>query len=294
EFFIVQRERDQLLREKMSVLHNMMITDRVVSLGVLASGLGHHIRNSLVAVRTFLDLAPAKLKEENVDLEELRNPNFWQDFYHHVQAQVARITDMLSDLGAATERASTPFQDQLQIETVMNQALEPLRGRFAEKQITVETRVPANLPCLIVDGQKFSRLFEMLFEDELENLPAGSKVSLDCRLVSSEKQPDAQIELTLRDNGPGLPEEALRSVFDPFFLRHNNPQEFGLRLMTCFFIVYHHGGRIAVQSQPGDGLTFVITLPLQPPPASPREEDARFVTNVLLNETLWEKLLAGP
>jgi len=62
EFFIVQRERDQLLREKMSVLHNMMIADRIVSLGLLAAGLSHHIRNSLVAVKTFLDLAPAKME----------------------------------------------------------------------------------------------------------------------------------------------------------------------------------------------------------------------------------------
>ena len=47
EFFMVQHERDQLLREKMSVLHNMMIADRIVSLGLLAAGLSHHIRNSL-------------------------------------------------------------------------------------------------------------------------------------------------------------------------------------------------------------------------------------------------------
>ena len=60
EFFMVQTERDQLLREKMSVLRNMMIADRIVSLGLLAAGLSHHIRNSLVAVKTFLDLAPGK------------------------------------------------------------------------------------------------------------------------------------------------------------------------------------------------------------------------------------------
>jgi two-component system probable response regulator PhcQ len=60
EFFMVQAERDQLLLEKMSVLRNMMIADRIVSLGLLAAGLSHHIRNSLVAVKTFLDLAPSK------------------------------------------------------------------------------------------------------------------------------------------------------------------------------------------------------------------------------------------
>src|SRR5438552_336855 len=90
EFFIVQRERDQLLKEKMSVLHNMMIADRIVSLGLLAAGLSHHIRNSLVAVKTFLDLAPAKLQEESLDLSGLRNPEFWKDYYTNVQSQIEK------------------------------------------------------------------------------------------------------------------------------------------------------------------------------------------------------------
>src|ERR687895_357482 len=75
EFFMVQRERDLLLKEKLSALQRMMITDRVLSLGILAARLGHHVRNSLVAVRTFLDLAPEKLLEENMDAERMHNPN---------------------------------------------------------------------------------------------------------------------------------------------------------------------------------------------------------------------------
>src|SRR5438552_18077573 len=74
EFFMVQQERDQLLREKMDALHHVMIADRIVSLGLLAAGMSHHIRNSLVAVKTFLDLAPSKLQEEKLDLDGLRNP----------------------------------------------------------------------------------------------------------------------------------------------------------------------------------------------------------------------------
>src|SRR5213083_2663357 len=85
EFFIVQRERDQLLKEKLSVLHNMMIADRIVSLGLLAAGLSHHIRNSLVAVKTFLDLAPAKMEEAKMDLNGMRNPDFWKEYYVSVQ-----------------------------------------------------------------------------------------------------------------------------------------------------------------------------------------------------------------
>ncbi len=92
EFFMVQLERDQLLRQKMSVLHNMMIADRIVSLGLLAAGLSHHIRNSLVAVKTFLDLAPAKMEEEKMDLNGLRNPDFGRNIIKTFRGRLKRST----------------------------------------------------------------------------------------------------------------------------------------------------------------------------------------------------------
>src|SRR5512136_470047 len=104
EFFMVQRERDQLLKEKMSVLHNMMIADRIVSLGLLAAGLSHHIRNALVAVKTFLDLTPSKLQEENLQIDQLRNPDFWKEYYQNVQGQIDKINNMLKDLWTASEK----------------------------------------------------------------------------------------------------------------------------------------------------------------------------------------------
>src|SRR6185436_12672128 len=106
EFFAVQCERDQLLHQKLSVLHNMMIADRIMSLGLLAAGLSHHIRNSLVAVKTFLDLAPAKMAEEKVDLDSLRNPDFWKEYYQNVQFQIERINNLLKDLWTASETPS--------------------------------------------------------------------------------------------------------------------------------------------------------------------------------------------
>src|SRR6266513_5277424 len=119
EFFMVQMERDQLLREKMSVLHNMMIADRIVSLGLLAAGLSHHIRNSLVAVKTFLDLAPSKMEEEKMDLNGLRNPDFWKEYYQNVQTQVGRINNMLKDLWTASEKPTFEFGDRVQLRQVV-------------------------------------------------------------------------------------------------------------------------------------------------------------------------------
>src|SRR3954471_13680122 len=119
EFFIVQRERDQLLREKMSALHNMMIADGIVILGLLAAGLSHHIRNALVAVKTFLDLAPAKMEEEKMDINSLRNPDFWKEYYQNVQGQVGKINNMLKDLWMASEKPAFAFADSVQLRQVV-------------------------------------------------------------------------------------------------------------------------------------------------------------------------------
>src|SRR5262245_6583635 len=151
EFFMVQRERDQLLKEKMSVLHNMMIADRIVSLGLLAAGLSHHIRNSLVAVKTFLDLAPAKLKEESVDIAGLRNPDFWKEYYQNVQSQIEKINNMLKDLWAASEQPSFQFSDRVRLHEVVATAMASLQAGFEAKQIQVDNQIPHSLPELNVD-----------------------------------------------------------------------------------------------------------------------------------------------
>src|SRR5690242_15580322 len=138
EFFMVQRERDQLLKEKMSVLHNMMIADRIVSLGLLAAGLSHHIRNSLVAVKTFLDLAPAKMEEEKLELSGLRNPDFWKEYYQNVQGQVEKINNMLKDLWTASEKPAFEFRDQVHLRQVITEVIGRLQDGLEAKAIEVD------------------------------------------------------------------------------------------------------------------------------------------------------------
>src|SRR5688572_17405928 len=220
EFFIVQRERDSLMREKLAVLHHIMITDRVVSLGALAAGLGHHIRNSMVAIRTFLDLAPDKMRDEKVDIEALRNPNFWQDFYEHVQIQVRRILDMLADLGLAADAPAQTFDDKINVRGVISEVIAHQQTLLANKKITAKNSVPADLPELQVDRRKFERLIELLIRDEATNLPEGSEFEFTgCKYAGAGAGELDQVQISLRDNGPGLPQEAMRSIFDPFYVR---------------------------------------------------------------------------
>src|SRR6266478_9647462 len=293
EFFMVQLERDQLLREKMSVLHNMMIADRIVSLGLLAAGLSHHIRNSLVAVKTFLDLAPSKMAEEKMDLNGLRNPDFWKEYYTNVQGQIGRINNMLRDLWTASEKPAFAFADQVQLHEVIAGTVEQLKDGFTAKNIQVENRVPHSLPVLNVDKPKFCRLFELLLKDEIASLPPGSRITFSATRLNNAPAGKDAVQVQLSDNGPGLPKEALRLVFDPFVVRSDTPMEYGIHLMACYFIVHHHGGRIDARSQEGKGTTFTLQLPIQPALAAPGQNEQDFFQKVLLSDSLWEKLISS-
>ena len=293
EFFTVQQERDQLMREKLSMIHKLMITDRVISLGILAAGLGHYVRNALVAVRTFLDLAPAKLQDEMINFDELRNPSYWTDFYAHVQIQVARISELLTDLNVACEEPLESPTHKVNLAEVVNGAIARMEPHLRPRDISVENKIPADLPAITVDQQRFPRLFDLLLKDEAINLPTGSAICMTGTLNDDGGSSGPEIQIVLSDNGPGLPDDALRSVFDPFFLRNDDQQEFGINLMAVYFIVYHHGGKIDAQTGDNGGAIFTINLPVNPPEPSGADDEQEFLAKVLTNERLWERLLAG-
>ncbi len=165
------------------------------------------------------------------------------------------------------------------------------KDQFAARRIEIENRIPDSLPALHVDKPKFGRLFELLLKDELAMLPNGSRITLSAELQNAGAKPEIVVQIS--DNGPGLPQEALSVIFDPFVVHGSVPSEYGIHLIACFFIVHHHGGKIEAKSQPGQGTTFILHLPLKPEPAAPPPDDADFLQKALLNESLWEKLLAS-
>jgi len=141
EFFQLQRERDQLLKEKTSLLRNMMVADRLVSLGLLAAGLSHHIRNSLVSVKTFLDLAPIKLAEEGVDPAAMRHADFWGEYLDSVQGQIDRINGLLRDRHHVHAKVCGQPQQVRRYRSRIAQPFEwqlPGRGQKIEAEVRIE------------------------------------------------------------------------------------------------------------------------------------------------------------
>ncbi len=290
EFFLVQRERDQLLHEKMSVLRNMMMADRIVSLGLLAAGLSHHIRNPLTAVKTFLDLAPAKMEEEKAGMDGLRDPEFWKEYYQNAQAQLEKINTLLKNLWSASDPSSVTFGDQVKVREVIEEALASLKPEIEARGVTLENEVPQDLPQIKADRLKIRRLFDLLLKDELASLPPGSKVRFSAELRSSLGYQEVLVKV--QDNGPGLPKDSLRLLFDPFVVRTDSPMEYGINLMACYFIVHHHAGRIEADSVAGQGTTFSISLPVNPLAGGAHSSEQGSQERTMLSQALWEKLLS--
>jgi two-component system, probable response regulator PhcQ len=285
EFFIIQGERDALLRAKISALHQLMMTDRLISLGLLASGLGHHLRNALVAVRVFLDLAQVK----NIDIERANNPDYWLALYKTAQAQMRKITGILDSLGSIPITPPAKFDDHLKLSELASEIVKSKEAHQGWADRAVQVQASASERAMYVDKKMLCRLFDLLFE----NLGAvTAKESVLYVLVTEDSQ-SGDVKLDFWADGFRLPKESLRHVFDPFYVQDTNPKDAGINLLTCYFIVYHHGGQFIATVDGTDITRYSITLPQQREAATIIKDEDQFLEKVFATELAWEDLLTS-
>lgn len=285
EFFMVQRERDALLREKLSVLHNLVITDRVLSLGVLAAGMGNQLQNTMSAVRAFLDLTPDILRGDVMDLSQLRDPDFWERFHRKVQDRIKLIVDLLGNLKAGS--ASEP---EISLRAALDEAASGLATELTSRGLQLHNEIPADLPRIPGQSAVLRKLCALLLRNEVHLVPNQSNIRFTAKLLP---EPEQAIELIVTDESAGMPQEAILSLFNPFVLRDTPSHEFGLHLMACYFAVHHLGGQIEIADQAEKGLRTRIVLPTHPPKTEAGNDAESFLVSAMTNDRLWEKLLGG-
>lgn len=287
EFFIVQRERDMLVREKLSILHGVVVTDRVLSLGVLAAGVTTRVRNGMSAVQAFLDVVPDRNRRMDLDLHQLRQPSLWRDFQDSVKNRVRLALDLLNP---PAPDGNWEFKDSIAWHSLVNDAAATALPELESRRISIQNQVPAAFPATRGDRQRLSRLLGCLLRNAIMRLPEGGSVNFQAAQgTDSAGQPTA--EITIRDPGPGLPEDGILALFDPFQSKSSPLAEYGVYLLAAFFIAHHHGGTIAVSRTPDGGLEHRISIPVQPPESLPALEPDRFIVQAIMNDRLWEKLL---
>jgi two-component system probable response regulator PhcQ len=284
EYYILQQERDELLREKLSVLQNVLISDRVISLGVLASGVGRNLRNPLQAVQSFLELTPGRLRPVNPDQDRLRDPAFWRDFHDQITSRINQVGSLLGDLEGVDASSNASFNPG----PIIEESATTRKAAATAKGVELTSQVDAALPEVTGDAGAFRKLVALLLDSALTADEAADKATLSVKATTTEGGAKA-VSIVYTDNGPGLSIDALRSVFDPFFDSPEGLHPSAVNLMGVHFLAHHLGGSVSSGAAQG-GLNLEVIVPVSTEGLK-AFTTRDFVSKVLMNDALWERLL---
>ena len=242
----LRRSREQVRR-----------ADRLGSLGMLAAGLAHEINNPLVAINTFLAMAPAKRAEND--------PEFWGDYHKLTLREVDRIRELVRTMrrlgqggaGAMPHEMFAPDEVASEVVTLLHREAE--LGR-----VKLEIALDPATPKIVGARDQIHQVVLNLVLNALSVTPHGGEVSVRTGPAAG----GDGVEIEVRDTGPGIAPEHLERIFDPFFTTKGPDSGSGLGLMVCHRIATDHRGTIEVTSGKGRGTAFLVRLPLDARAAS--------------------------
>jgi two-component system probable response regulator PhcQ len=280
EFFLVQRERDALLREKLSVLQRIIITDRVKSLAALAAGLAHHVRNSMVALRAFLDIVGKEGAAASAEAGIGSMPS--GDMWSLAERESKRILGMVQSVADATVRPSYSFDAEISLDRALGDVTRSIAETASRRSVAIEAEVAEGLPLLRSEKGMLERLFATLLDRAVSMSPDGGKVRLaGGNGISVWGAPGVKVTMVL--NGSEWTHEQVSGLFTAFVPDDDAPRALGLDLLSAFFMCHHHGGDIVVHRAPPKGPGFEVFLPFDPD----------MVERPTMQEDFMEKLFSG-
>jgi signal transduction histidine kinase len=225
---------------------DMELKERLVSLGKLASGMAHEIRNPLNA----MSMSIQRLKREFVPEAEKRNEYF--KFIDIVRGELNRVNQLVEEF-LLSARSHAPMEKE-KIHTILDEIAIILRERADSNGIRMDNKVDAEI-VLECQKERLKQAFHNLILNAIEATGANGVITLSSELDSS------HVRILIRDTGPGIQKENLSKVFEYYYTTKDKGM--GLGLPISFTIIKDHGGDIHVTSEEGRGTTFTVTLPVK-------------------------------
>ena len=226
---------------------HILESSRLASIGKLAAGMAHEINNPLTTVLGLSQLLMAKQLPEQVS-EDLKI----------ISSEAERAAKIVKNL-LLFARKTEPEMRYLDVATVLRRAQELKTSDFKAKNMTIINEIPPDLPGTMVDEQQLIQVFiNILTNAEQACLESHGCGQLNIKAESSPEW----IRISISDDGPGITPENLDVIFEPFYSTKEVGKGTGLGLSICYGIVRQHGGELWVESEPGNGSTFYIQIPI--------------------------------
>ena len=262
---VFQDLRDQKARED-----QWRRRDRLASLGALAAGVAHEIRNPLAGIGT-----SAQILKRRIESGDPRG-----QFADLILEEVSRLDRIVESL-LQFARPSTPQLMRHSILPALEKALTLVHELAVRQNVLIKVERADTVPDLFIDHDQVLQVLLNVLMNALQALAKGGEITVavaparkraaergglgrratDRLLPRRQAPPLDVVEVRIRDNGPGIPTAVLARVFDPFFTTRS--QGTGLGLSICQSIVREHGGTISIESVVGQGTTVTIDLPVE-------------------------------
>ena len=245
--------RDLTERRKFEM--ELIQSQRLAAMGVMAGGIAHEIRNPLSICSS---AAQFLMDEDDI------TPEFRRECAGKIRRGIQRATAIIESLLKFSHPGVTARTVSIDLVDMIQETLNLLAQQATLQRI--ETRVDFPPASVVVQGEAtlLQQVFMNLFLNAINAMPRGGKLGVEVR--SSQ----AHILARVSDTGCGISERDIERIFDPFYTTSPVGKGTGLGLSICYSILQQHGGSISVESIEGKGSTFTVTLPSRAPDAKPR------------------------
>jgi PAS domain S-box-containing protein len=234
--------------------------ERLALLGELSAGIAHEIRNPLAGIK-----ASAQILQDGVDDENLQ-----QKIIDRMIREVDKANRLLKEFFkfAKPTKPNLKFHD---LELIIEGVYLLLKSKFQYKNIEFATKYETGIPQIFVDDTQIEQVIINLFLNGIDAMPNGGRLNINTfkkqlhileNSVNSANNVDGKMDyviLQITDSGAGIEKKNLEKIFNPFFT--TKVDGLGLGLSICSRLTQENGGKIDVQTEPGNGTTFMLALP---------------------------------
>jgi len=231
--------------ERVHLEEQVQQSDKLSSIGLLAAGVAHEVNTPLTGISSYAQMLMQQVPESDPRHQLLEK----------IRRQTSRASAIVNNLLNFSRVSDSRFVE-VNLNRVLDDTIQLLDAQLRNTQIEVVRCYADYLPPALGNASKLQQVFMNLILNARDAMPQGG------RLEISTAASEATVTISFRDTGLGIAPENLVKIYDPFFTTKQIGQGTGLGLAVSYGIVKDHGGHINVESKPGEGTLFQITLPL--------------------------------
>lgn len=230
-------------------------TERLETLGKLASVLSHEIRNPLNSMVINMQILNREFRRDQVDVKKL------EYYYNVVVSEIKRVDELVSNFLLIARPPKLELEER-RLSEVLDEVITTQMPLVLPRGIRIERRYNDETVGARIDVNKIKQVFLNILLNAMQAMPGGGKISVDVERINSydTNQAVEMARIAFRDSGKGIKKEDLNHIFD--FYYSTKPEGTGLGLSVALQIVEQHGGYIKVNSEAGKGTEVAIFLPV--------------------------------